>query len=280
MTGRWSVGVIGLLATALAAGCFKDGPTSLPAPTPGPPTISFQTADQSTGVSAVSIWVSDSGSDVPLELLRGIAMRVRVSTWPGGADVPSTATITTTAGEQLPNGAERLAYGQIEQQVDGAVEGNGWYAVSLPERAGDYRLNEAVLFSFGGGAFGVRISPAHPPVVASVMSCAKEGGVVAVYAQFSEPVNNAPGALALDYGATPMTCAVGAESTGEDQFVCANATAGQPFSLHIVGAVTAQSSSLAMAPGTLRSADMQVSTTNDGCWLYKPAIAGASSASR
>ena len=100
----------------------------------------------------------------------------------------------------------------------------------LPERDSDYRLNKAVLFSFDDGAFGVRLSPSHPPVVASAMSCPKEGGVVAVYAQFSEPVNNAPGALGLDYGNIAMTCAVGAESASEDQFLCANATAGQPFS--------------------------------------------------
>ena len=51
-------------------------------------------------------------------------------------------------------------------------------AVSLPQRrTGDYQVSsDLILFAFDGGALGVRISPAHPPVVSSVMSCAKERG--------------------------------------------------------------------------------------------------------
>ena len=158
-------------------------------------------------------------------------------------------------------------------QLEATVAGNDWFAVSLPERPAEYRIAGPGLFAFDSGARGVRVALVHhPPVVASVMACAKEPGVV-VYAHFSELVSKAAGALTLDYGDPSAPCAAGAEGAGEDQFLCANATAGQPFSLHIVGIVTAQTSGLPMAPATLRSSELQMSVTADGCSLYMPAIA-------
>jgi hypothetical protein len=271
MTSRVGAGLTGLVAASFAAGCSQGD--SLIAPTKGPPTVSFMTADQSTGVGAVSIWITDGGYDVPLDLANSIARNVNVATWPGDVGVPSSQMVATFPRLQYPNGAERLAYAQIDIQLDATIAGNAWFAVSLPERPGEYQLQGAdSLFAFDGGARGVRVSPVHPPVVASVMACAKEPGVV-VYAQFSELVTKAAGALTLDYGNPAAPCSAGGEGTGEDQFLCANATEGQPFSLHIVGLVTAQASGLPMAPGTLRSSDMQMSVTADGCSLYKPAIA-------
>jgi hypothetical protein len=263
-----------LIAAAFATGC-RETVTEV-GPTKPPPAVFFATDDQTTGVRAVSIWVTDSGFDVPQDLVSRIAAQVRVSTWPGDVEVPSTSTITTIPGEQLPGGGLRFAHGQIDQELDATLDGSGWYAVSVAQKPGDYPFqNEAVLFSFDGRSFGVRVSPAHPPAVASVLACAKEGGVVAVYARFSELVNKAAGAVAVDYGNAAVTCPAGDEAPGEDQFLCADATAGQPFSVRIVGAVTAQSSGLPLATGTLRSADMQVSVMSDGCRLYKPAITGA-----
>ena len=132
--------------------------------------------------------------------------------------------------------------------------------------------SEANAFAFDGGARGVRFSPAHAPVVASVMSCAKDGGVVAVYARYSEPVVRAAGAMPiLDYGIPPAGCAVGGDSTVETQFICSNAGSGdQPLWLEIPDGVTAQASGAAMVPGRLDSTAMQTSTTNDGCTVHKP----------
>ena len=59
--------------------------------------------------------------------------------------------------------------------------------------------------------------------------------MVAVYAGYSEPVSRSAGALpALDYGTKPISCTVGDDSSGETQFICANAgSEGQPFLLRI-----------------------------------------------
>jgi len=268
------VGLMVLIATAFATGCEEDV-TEL-GPSKPPPGALFMTADPTTGVRTVSIWINDSGRDVPEDLVRRIAGQVRASTWPGDLEVPSTATITTIPSEQVPGVGTSVGRGQIDLEIDAPVDASGWYAVSLTEKPGEYGVqNQAVLFSFDDGSRGVRVSPAHPPMVASVLACAKEGGVVAVYARFSELVNKAAGAVVVDYGNTAVTCPAGAEAPDEDQFLCANATAGQAFSVRIVGPATAQSSGLPLATETLRSADMQVSVMGDGCRLYKPAITGA-----
>src|SRR6185369_15804444 len=101
----------------------------------------------------------------------------------------------------LPNGALRAAYAEIEKQLDANLDASVWYAISVAPDPATYTLPDAsTAFAFDGGALGVRFSPAHAPVVASVMSCAKDGGVVAVYARYSEPLAWGAGTPALDYG--------------------------------------------------------------------------------
>ena len=63
MRGGWSVGLIGLTATAFAAGCFKD-PEAGPPPTKGAAENLLPDRGPMTGVCAVSIWVVDSGLGV------------------------------------------------------------------------------------------------------------------------------------------------------------------------------------------------------------------------
>lgn len=274
MTSRVAAGMLAVVGAAFTAGCSEDWQTTGPPPTPPPPFVNFTTPDLSTGVRIVSIRIANHNSDVPLDLLNAVAAQIRVSTWPGDVQVDASQTVATFRAEQLANGAERAAYGQIDEMLDATVDGSGWYGVSLPQRqTADYQVSsDLTLSTFAGGALGVRISPAHPPVVSSVMSCPKNGGTVAVYAAYSEPLTKPPEALALDYGATAAPCTVGDDQPSVTQFICANATGAAPFALRIADTITAAASGSPMAAGTLRSADMQSSVLGDGCSYYKPAI--------
>ena len=237
-----------------------------------PPLMLFMTSDLSTGVRVATIRIGNYDSDVPLDLVNALAVPVRVSTWPGDVPVPATQTVSTFPEEQLPNGGRRAAYGQIDLTLVETLDGNGWYQVSLPRQGtDDYQVSGGVFLSgFVGGPFGVRISPAHPPVVSKVMSCANDGGTVTVSAGFSEPLTKPSGDLALDYGVPAAPCAVGDDQPTFIEFTCANATGAAPFSLHIAGTATAAASGSPMEAGTLRSADMHVWVLGNGCSYYMP----------
>jgi len=263
------VGIAGLLG-ALSAGCGgKQIESGGGGPTPVPPQISF-TADLSTGARAETVRIDDY-RPVSDDLVNSVASRIRVATWPGDVEVSAIQVITNVMGGQLPNGAQQAAYAEIEATLDSVLDGNAWYAVSLPARPTEYRLpGDDRALAFAGGTRGVRFSPAHAPVVASVMSCTKDGGVVAVYAHYSEPLAWAVGTPALDYGNTPVSCTVGDNQAGQTQFICPATMSGQPFSLQIPDGVTAQASGAPMAAGTLGSAGMLTATTNDGCTVHTP----------
>jgi len=265
------LGIAGLLG-ALSAGCGgKQVEPGGGSPTRPAPLVSFTTADLSTGARAATVRINDIGP-ISDDLVNNVASRIRIATWPGDVEVSGIQVITNVMGGQLPNGAQQAAYAEIEETLDSALDGNAWYAISLPARPTEYTLpGDARAFALAGGMRGVRFSPAHAPVVASVMSCTKDGGVVAVYAHYSEPLAWGAGTPALDYGATPVSCTVGDNQAGQTQFICTATASGQPFSLQIPDGVTAQASGAAMAAGTLASAGMLTATTNDGCTVHTPA---------
>ena len=160
---------------------------------------------------------------------------------------------------------------EIDEELDAGLSGSDWYAVSLTVDASQYVINEAPAFAFQNGMRGIRLSPTHPPVVASVMSCLKDMGTIAVYVRYSEPVIKAAGAPALDFTRYPVSCSVGADSPSETQFICVTgAGADQPFMVHVPDGVTAQASGAPMAPATLDSTDMSEYSMPDGCKIYKP----------
>jgi hypothetical protein len=267
------LGTVGLLTTVVAS-CGNG--TAAIGPTKPAPLVVFVTEDLSTGARVASVQIYGGDEDVSAELTSTVASRVRVSTWPGDVEIATTESITNISRSQLPNGAIRAAYAQIDAHFDPPSNASTWYALSLPAAPAEYTLpGEPNAFAFDGGARGVRFSPAHAPVVASVMSCTKDGGVVAVYVRYSEPVVRTAGAMPiLDYGIPPAGCAIGGDSTTETQFICANAgSGGQPFWLEIPAGITAQASGAAMVPKKLDSTATQTSTTNDGCTVHKPLTA-------
>jgi len=269
MTSNVAAGLMGLVAVALLAGCGPGG-EHLTRP---PPQINFLTADLSTGGGVASFQITNGVDAVPDYLLQRVAAGTRVASWPSDLEVASAQTVTTVPGGQLPNGAQMLAHSQIDETLDAGLDGSQWYAVSVPVGT-DYVINEAPVFIFQNGMRGVRLSPAHPPVVASVMSCSKEMGTIAVYVRYSEPVSKAAGAPALDFTSYPVTCSIGADSPTETQFICVTgAGANQPFLLHVPDGVTAQASGAPMAPTTLDSTGLYERSTPDGCTTYRPRTA-------
>src|SRR5450631_3221530 len=269
MTANVAAGLTGLLAVALAAGCGNDSLGG-----GGPPTqlqqVAIAPADLSTGVSGGEVWINGP-DDVTSAMVSSIAPQIRIVSFPGDVVVPATPSVVTTPRTVSPNGVPVPALAQIHEDLDAGLDGSGWYAVSLPASSSQYLLTtDWWLFAFEGGRRGIRWSPTHPPVVASVMSCHKDAGAVTIIVRYSEPVNKAAGLPSVAYGATPVACSASADEPGETQFICAGEDS-QPFSLHLPDGMTAQASGRPMAPATLDSTGMQVSAIpNDACTVYKP----------
>jgi hypothetical protein len=257
----------------LVAGCGSVATDPGGGPTEPLPQISFVTTDLSTGTRVATVRIY-AGVDGPsAHLVTSVESQIRVATWPDGEEVTTTQLIELVQPAILPDGSMRGAYGEIQKQLNASADASAWHAIWLAPQPAMYRLpDESAAFAFDGGARGVRFSPAHAPVVASVMSCAKDGGVVAVYARYSEPVVRAAGTPPiLDYGVPPAGCAIGDESAGEMQFICPSAGSGdQPFWLEIPAGMTAQASGVPMAPGRIESTGMITAVTPDGCTVHKP----------
>lgn len=259
-----------LLTASVVTSCGNGVTDAGGGPTKPLPQISFVTTDLSTGARVGRVQIYGGLDDVSAGLLSAVALKIRVATWPDDGEVTTTEVITSVPYAMLPNGAIQPASAEIENELDPTLDASAWYAISVAPQPATYTLPSAAnAFAFDDGARGVRFSPEHPPVVASVMSCAKDGGVVAVYARYSEPLIWAASAPALDYGAAPISCNVGDNAPGETQFICSGTVSGQPFSLRIPDGVTAQASGMPMAAGTLDSTGTQTTSTNDGCTVYK-----------
>ena len=107
--------------------------------------------------------------------------------------------------------------------------------------------------------------------VASVMSCAKDGGVVAVYARYSEPGGQDGGRNAEQpRRRATRRLALAAIPPSKRNSSARTPDRAQPLWLEIPDGVTAQASGVAMVPGRLDSTTMQTSTTSDGCTVHKP----------
>lgn len=270
-----AVGIGGVVLASFVAGCGSGTLGGGGAP-PFIPQVDFQTPDRSTGISVGMVRIY-SFDEIPQDLVDTVASRIRVATWPGDIVVPATQTLLAFPTVDLPNGGQMAGYVEIGEQLDPSVDPSAWYAISMPPPTAAYEMPaNPTAVALDGGATAVRFSPAHAPVVAVVIACAKEQGqepgVVAVYAGYSEPVSRSAGAPpALDYGTKPISCTVGDDSSGETQFICANAgSEGQPFLLRIPDGVTAQASGMAMLPTTLDSNGMQTSTTGNNCTIHVP----------
>ena len=240
--------------------------------------VGFFTADLSTGSPAASIRITYANADIPIDVVDMFAAKVRISAWPEGNMVGVTLATSTVPGGQLPNGSQMIAYGRIDVQLDPALPRDSWYGISIRDLPLDASwLDDGGLFAFADMSRGIRISPAHAPIVASVLWCAKGGTEAAVYVQFSEPVTGSAGAVGLGVGDANVACSPGAESATETQFICEGATGAPPFSVQIADTIVAQSSGTAMAATTVPSAEMQMFVRLDGCAVYKPVQVGGNS---
>lgn len=260
---RALVGLAGLVVASLVAGC-GDGP-------PPTPQVVFFTSDRTTSAQVAAIRIISADGVVPTEVIDTVAANIRVATWPGDVEVPTIQTILTGIAAAPENMVVPGGIVMIDRQLDPSLDPSAWYAISLPPSAA-YSL--PTLFAFDGGVRGSRFSPAHAPVVAWFMSCPRNGGGVTVEAWYSERVVHAAGVMpALDYGAPPVSCALGFDGITATQFICPGTGDGEPFSLRIPDGVMAQDSKRAMAPGSIDSTGMQTTPANGGCTLHLPVTA-------
>jgi hypothetical protein len=270
-----TVAVGGLVLASIVAGCGNARLGSGGEPI-WMPQVDFQTRDRSTGVSVAAVRIYDENT--PRDVVDMVATRIRVATWPGDVEAPTTQTLLSFPSVQIGNGGREVGYVEIDEELDPSLDASAWYAISMPMPASTapYSMPASIAaLALDGGATGVRFSPAHAPVVSSIVVCAKDQGVVAVYVGYSEPVTTSAGTLpSLDYGNKPVSCAVGEYSSAETQFICMDAGAeGQAFLLRIPDGVTAQASGTAMLPTTLDSNGMQVGTTANHCTIHLPLAA-------
>jgi len=233
--------------------------------------VGFVTADLSTGSPWASLRITYGAGDVPMDVVDMFAAKVRMTAWPQGNNVDAAFSNSTSAGGQLTGGGQIQAYGLIDVRPDDSLPRAAWYAISIADLpTGSYVLDNGDLVVFADGSRGIRISPAHGPVVASVLWCDKGGSETAVYVRFSESVTGSGGAVALDVAGTGVTCALGAEAITETQFICTGAAITPQFSVQIGDSITAQFSGTPMAATTLPSSAMQMAARPDGCVVFKP----------
>jgi hypothetical protein len=272
---RGALGVVGLVVASFIAGCRSGQLGDGGGGPPRLPQVNFQTLDRSTGVGFGAVRIYTFEDEVPQDVVDMVASRIRVATWPGDVEVPTTQTLLKYPTVDIPNG-QLAGYVEIDEQLDPSLDPSAWYVLSMPAPAESYSMPATVgVLALSGGATGVRFSPAHAPVVRGVSACANEQGqkpgTVTVYAGYSEPVVRAGALPALTYGSKPITCTLGDDSSDETQFICANAgTEGQAFLLRLPDGVTAQASGRPMLPTTLEPTGMQVATTGNDCTIYTP----------
>lgn len=271
---RTNLARVGLIVALLCGACGDQRRQDNAEPTAGH-SVDIVTADLSTGTRTVTITLRKDGSEVSSDLLAQFAPSINVKTWPEGDVVAVTRNMSVVlGGGQLPNGAQLAnGYGQIDVQLDDTLDGSAWYSVSIASLPLGYRWDQSKLFVFDDASMGIRVSPAHSPVVRSILSCQKDVAV-AVYVSFSEPVTSSDGAIALGFGAEAIPCSIGDQDAGEVQFICSGAGTTGPFSLRVDGSVVAQMSGSPILAGTFHTADMQLGLRSDGCHLYKPIILG------
>jgi hypothetical protein len=266
--------VLGLIG-ALAMACDESTGGVDP---PLVETISFSTSDLATAVTGATIRIQGTSDEISQESVDRIAARVVARSWPALVPVASTrATRSLTGGGQTDNGGQRPpGYGEIRVEVDSTLLESAWLAVSLSDVPLGYTWqDEGNLFLFSDGMRGVRISPDHAPVVASVLACEKDPALVIVYVSFSEPVLAAAGLVTLSYGASGVSCAAGPETKGDVRFMCPGPLGGE-FTVSVTGSIVSESSGLSMTTGLLASRGMQVESRHDGCRVYKPLMVDAS----
>ena len=169
-----ALGIVGfVLAAAAGAGCGNGGTDPGGGPTKPLPQVGFVTVDMSTGARAATVQIYGGLDDVPADLISAVTSKIRVATWLADGEVATTDVITIVPRAVLPDGVLRAAYAEIEKQLDANLDASVWYAISVAPQPATYSLpGDANAFAFDGGARGVRFSPAHAPVVASVISCA------------------------------------------------------------------------------------------------------------
>jgi len=260
---RARVGMEGLVIASLVAGCGGGGSS------PTPQAVFF-TSDRTTSAQVAAIRLISADGEVSSDVIDTVSSNIRAATWPDDVEVPTRQTILTGLAAALPNTVVPGGIVMIDRQLDPGLDPSAWYAISLPPSAA---YTVPTYFAFDGGVRGSRFSPAHAPVVASFMSCPREGGGVTVDAWYSERVVHPTGAIpARDYGAAPMSFFFNDAATTETHFICPG-TDGEPFSFRIPDGVVAQDSKTAMAPGSIDSAGMQTTPGNGGCTIHMPVTA-------
>jgi hypothetical protein len=258
-----------LIATMSLVGLVTFGcshPVKEVGPSPGN-SISFSIADLSTGVWGATLTVYAEGRTVTLDVLKEVADQVRVFSWPSNASV--VPTVTMGLGTSPDAGFPAIAgSGWIDVELDPANDAASWFGLTLAKLPEGHRFQaETALFAFAAGVRGVRFSPKHAPLIASLLACTKAGGALVVYVSFSELVSQSANAVSVSHGVPPVPCDRGGDAT---QFLCGVAPLGDSLSVEVSGLVTSVATGTAAPLGTLTGADLQSTPSEALCLRYEP----------
>jgi hypothetical protein len=261
------------LVTFLSSLAFILGCESKDAvPSPGKiHSVGFLTGELATGVGKASVAIR--GPSDLTQAIQTISGAVRVFAWPELVPVGAAKTTGIVMDGQTENGALILGYGWIDLQLDAGVNEALWYGVGMMNMPEGFRwLDESALFTFGDGTKGIRFSPAHPPVVTSLVACPKSGTSLSVQLTFSEPVLKAADAVSLNYGQPAAACSMLQDTPTVIDFSCPGADARALLVATTSGSITAMASGRSMLTGTVRSDAMQPAEAIGGCVNHKPLL--------
>ena len=263
---------IALAAVLVGIGCEPE--KSLPPPS-ATYAISFADGELTTGVPVISVVLRLGTEDVTLQPTDQIALELRTTTWPELSPVSTAQRTSIIPGiGQTPSGAQGEGdRGQIDVELAAAEDPTRWYAVAIPSVPRGFRWqNESALFSFTDGSKGVRFSPEHAPVVASLMACVKTNDTTRVELRFSEPVTKSPDAVGLQYGDPSESCTIAEDTPQAVWFDCAGSNANALLTASATGSITSEASGRPLTTASIRSDAMQKSTAPDGCVVHRTIV--------
>jgi hypothetical protein len=227
--------------------------------------VSLEVPDLSTGTTMVSVVVDGEGQDVSNASVSAIADTATTTIWPDGTAVP--VDFSNELISRSENNEPRVA-GRATWRLTSAADPQPWYSISFPPLPAGYRWrDESELFRLNSGRRGIRISPAHAPVLSGVMVCGKNSDLAALYVRFSEPITATSGAVIATLADT--ACVLTGQISSEMQFGCPGGDTAAAATIDIVGAIAGSLAGQMVPMGRMQTADMQAVTRLDGCRSYR-----------
>lgn len=253
------------------------------------PTIFFESEDVTSAIGSgpIVIRINSFGAPVADDLLKALAGQIHLYTGDQSSEIPIQATVRSASqGTYTSDGRRQIPRATVEIQPTKPLA-DTWYVlkvVSVP--------NGFALPLFGNrqtlpdGSVGARLSPGSHPRPAAFKVCPKEGGVVLVSVEWSEPVLHPTDVSSVatirEVSASSAVCVAapdqGGKSARTTRFLCQNVPAvGGRVSVALdagIKGVAGRSLDIPVNAST-QKATVEVALDSmqaggDGCKIFRP----------